>query len=153
MARPTDLTPDLHTQLINVLSTGVPIRDACAFVGINESTYFKWMKRGEAGRKGDERYIEFFQSATRARVQARVGAVAKIRQSVLEGNTEDARWFLERSDPTNWGRKDVLIQLGLDPALLKDLKAKADAANVDLASVFESMLNEFANLSAANSEE
>lgn len=153
MTRPSDLTPELQSQLINILSTGVPIRDACAFVGIAESTYYKWMKRGEAGKKGDKVYIEFFQSAMRARVQARVGAVAKIRQSVMDGNTDDARWFLERSDPANWGRKDMLIQLGLDPALLKTLKTKADEAGVELSAVFESMINEFANLSATNSEE
>lgn len=144
MGRPTDLTPDLQTRITNVLTAGVPIHDACAYVGINESTYFKWMKRGAAGRKGDEIYIEFFQSATRARVQARVTAVTKIKESIWNGNTEDARWFLERSDPTNWGRKDMLISLGLDPSLLRTLKQQADAAGVDLAQVFEEMVNQLA---------
>jgi hypothetical protein len=34
-----------------------------------------------------------------------------LRKSIQDGDSEDARWFLERSDPANWGRKDMLIQL------------------------------------------
>lgn len=45
------------------------------------------------------------------------------------------------------------IMHGIDHKLLEKLKQQADAANVDLASVFESMINEFANLSAGNREE
>jgi len=146
MARPTDLTPDLQQQLVAALSSGVPIKDACAFVGIADVTYYNWMNRGQKARKGDERFVEFFKEATRARVMARVGAVAVIRSSVKAGNSEDARWFLERSDPANWGRKDVLIQLGIDPALLKQLKLTADEAGVDLSAIFEAMINEFANV-------
>jgi len=146
MARPTDLTPEVHQQLIQALSSGVPIKDACAFVGISETAYYNWMDRGRKARKGDERFVEFSQSATRARVMARVGAVAVIRKSVQDGNSEDARWFLERSDPANWGRKDMLIQLGIDPALLKQLKQNADEAGVDLAGLFETMIQEFANV-------
>lgn len=154
MARPSDLTPDLQEKIINVLSSGVPIRDACSFVGISEGTYYKWMQRGEKARKGDEKYIEFLQAATRARVQGRVGAVAVIRKSIQGGNSDDARWFLERSDPANWGRKDVLIQLGIDPALLKELKKSADSKGVSLPDLFQELINEFANVdSSGNSEE
>lgn len=146
MARPTDLTPELSQQLITALSAGAPIKDACAFVGIAETTYHNWMNRGQKARKGDERFVEFMQSATRARVMARVSAVTVIRTAIQKGSSDDARWFLERSDPANWGRKDVLIQLGLDPALLKQLKMTADDAGVDLSAIFEAMINEFANV-------
>lgn len=146
MARPTDLTPKVSQQLIQALSSGVPIKDACAFVGISDVTYYNWMNRGQKARKGDERFVEFFNAATRARVMARVGAVAIIRKSVQDGNSEDARWFLERSDPANWGRKDVLIQLGIDPTLLKQLKLNADEAGVDLSAIFEELINEFASV-------
>jgi hypothetical protein len=146
MARPTDLNPELQQQLVTVLSSGVPIKDACAYVGISDVTYYNWMNRGQKARKGDERFVEFFNAATRARVAGRLSAVTVIRKSIQDGNSEDARWFLERSDPANWGRKDVLIQLGIDPALLKQLKQTADEAGVDLASVFEAMINEFANV-------
>lgn len=153
MARPSDLTPDLQEKIINVLSSGVPIRDACSFVGISEGTYYKWTQRGAKARKGDEKYIEFLHAATRARVQGRVGAVAVIRKSIQGGNSDDARWFLERSDPANWGRKDVLLTLGIDPALLKELKKIADSKNIPLSDVFEAMLQELANVDSTRDSE
>ena len=46
------------------------------------------------------------------------------------------------------------IILKVEPDLLKRLQAQADASGVDLASVFEAMINEFANAdTAGNSEE
>lgn len=47
----------------------------------------------------------------------------------------------------------IEITHGISPKLLKQLKQKADEAGVELSAVFESMINEFANLSATNSEE
>lgn len=98
MARPTVLTPEMQQQIITVLGSGVPIKDMCAFVGITETTYYAWMDRGRKARKGDDLFVEFSKSATAARVRARVGAVAVIRKSIQDGDSEDARWFLERSD-------------------------------------------------------
>lgn len=46
-------------------------------------------------------------------------------------------------------KQELQVSIGL----LKNLKKSADTAGVDLASVFESMINEFANISAGNSEE
>lgn len=144
MARPPkrQVDPVIEKKLIEVLTSGATVKDSCAFVGISTEQFYNDLKR----------FPDFRDAIEKARATAKVSSVAVIRKA-SQTNWQAAAWFLERSDPTNWGRKDVLIQLGLDPALLKDLKAKADAANVDLASVFESMLNEFANLSAANSEE
>jgi hypothetical protein len=50
-------------------------------------------------------------------------------------------------------RIDLMVQLGLDPALLKELANKARSSGVDLAEVFEEMINQFANISAEDSSE
>lgn len=144
MPRPkkTQVDPVIQQKLVDVLTSGATIKDACAYVGIHIDTYYEWCKR----------FAEFSESVEKARATAKVSSVVVIRKASQE-NWQAAAWFLERSDPANWGRKDMLIQLGLDPALLKDLKAKADEAGVELSAVFESMINEFANLSATNSEE
>lgn len=47
----------------------------------------------------------------------------------------------------------VHVILKVEPDLLKRLQATADASGVDLAQVFESMINEFSHISAADSEE
>lgn len=144
-------TPELHKQIVDTLATGVSIRDVCAYTGIDEDTYHRWCRNDK----------EFLQDTLRARTSGRIGAAAVIRQSALgnpqkgiPANTEDAKWYLERTDPSNWGRKDMLVSIGINPQLLKELKAKADSAGVDLSSVFEAMINEFAHVSStADSEE
>ena len=148
MTRPTMLTPDVAERIVNTLSTGATIADTCAYVGIDVSTYHRWVQRGERARKGDEIYVDFRDAVTRARVAARMSAITIIKRSILEGNSDDAKWLLERSDPANWGRKDMIISLGLDPAILKELKQRADAVGVDLAQVFEAMVNELGSVSA-----
>jgi hypothetical protein len=153
VARKSALTPELQTQLINLLANGVTIADTCAYVGISERTYYNWMEKGETARKDNE-YVQFFHAATRARVTARVGAVAIIRKSIQEGNTDDARWFLERSDPSNWGRKDKLVIEGGVPleTINKAIRA-AMAAGVENASdIFNDLINEYAHVIPTNSE-
>lgn len=145
MSRPRkkQVDPVIEAKLIEVLTSGATVRDSCAFVGITAETFYTWCAR----------YSDFSERIEKARATAKISSVAVIRKA-SQTNWQAAAWFLERSDPANWGRKDMLIQLGLDPALLKTLKQKADASGVDLAQVFESMIQEFANVdSAADSEE
>src|SRR5262245_8011857 len=117
--------------LVNVLSSGATIKDACAFVGISSTQYYDWCHE----------YVEFAEALSKARASAKVACVAQIRKAA-QSNWQAAAWFLERSDPTSWGRKDMLIQLGIDPSLLKQLKQSADGAGVDLGAVFEAMITE-----------
>lgn len=152
MARKSDLTPELQSQLINLLSSGVTIADACGYVGISDRTYYNWMKRGETAHKGI--YVQFFHAATRARVTARIGAVAIIRKSIQDGNSDDARWYLERSDPSNWGRKDKLIIEGdvsldtINKAIRTALKAGVENAS----DIFNDLINEYAHVIPTDSE-
>ncbi len=144
MPRKSMYNPDMHKSIVDTLSTGVSIHDVCAYVGISLETYHQWCRTKPA----------FLNDTMRARVSGRIGAAAIVRKSALSGNPEDAKWYLERTDPSTWGRKDMLIALGLDGKLLKELKHQADSAGVDLGQVFEAMINEFAHVdSSGNSEE
>ena len=151
--------PSIAERLIEALRSGVSIHDACAYVGISQDTYFNWIRRGQTGKEIDSLYLKFFNEATRARVSGRVGAASVVRIAALgdskrgiKPDVNAAMWYLERQDPATWGRKDMLIALGLDGQQLKQLKQQADSAGIDLSEVFEAMLNEFAN-STANREE
>lgn len=140
--RRTLYTPELHKQIVDTLATGVSIRDVCAYVGIDEDTYYRWCRNDK----------EFLQATQRARTSGRIGAAAVVRKAAIGGDVQAAEWYLERQDPATWGRKDMLVALGLDGQQLKLLKQQADAAGVKLSDVFEEMLNEFAH-AATNSEE
>lgn len=141
MARKTSLNPDIHRQLKEVVSVGVPIIDACAYVGITERTFYNWMRRGEQSKDGV--FFQFFQDITRARVTARVGAVTTIRKSIADGNPQSAQWFLERSDPTNWGRKDKLtIDGNINIELINQAVKALTDAGIDATEVFNNLIAE-----------
>lgn len=132
-------TPELHKQIVDTLATGVSIRDVCSYVGIDEDTYHRWCRNDK----------EFLQDTLRARVSGRIGAAAIVRKAAIGGDVQAAEWYLERTDPSVWGRKDMLIALGLDSRLLKQLKVSADSAGVDLAQIFTEMINELGTVNAS----
>lgn len=145
MARPKkkQVDPVLAEKLIEVLTSGSTVKDSCAYVGISTEQFYNDL----------ERFPDFRDAIEKARATAKVSSVAIIRQA-SKTNWQAAAWFLERSDPANWGRKDVLLTLGIDPALLKDLKKSADSKGISLPELFQELINEFANVdSSGNSEE
>ena len=125
--RPGLLDETITRQLESVFIGGSTIPDACAYVGISEASYYRWMKIGRAlnaGHKRDaehqyipakvadrDQYLEFFKRLKKARSVMRVEAIAIIRLAAQDGNWQAAAWLLERSDPEHWRRK-VVVQDG-----------------------------------------
>ena len=121
--RPSLMDEAITRQLEQVFNGGSTVRDACAYVGISEATYYHWMKIGRAAHEGRARdkdhlylphkvedrapYLEFFERIKRARAVMRVEAIAIIRTAAQEGHWQAAAWLLERSDPDQWGRRVV----------------------------------------------
>jgi len=98
----TKLTPELQEEILNLIRAGNYVKDACLAVGIDESTYYKWIKRGEKAKSGI--YFQFVQSTKKARAFARALRVEKITDA-MEENWQAAAWWLERTDPEHWGRR------------------------------------------------
>lgn len=140
-AKPTGRRPFVHDtqtveRLILRLQAGATIKDACLSAGVGETSYFRAMEHGEADEENNKntKYREFRQRALRARADARVTAVSTIRQAMnpferrtrktrSDGKVEEtietvmpdwraAAWYLERSDPENWARRDKLEHTG-----------------------------------------
>ena len=128
--RPSLLDEAVTRLLETVFIGGTTIADACAYAGISEAVFYRWMKIGralDAGHKRDddhpyipykkadrERFLEFFKSIKRARAVMRVEAISLIRLAANDGNWQAAAWLLERSDPENWGRKVITQQANVD---------------------------------------
>lgn len=72
MARPTKLTKPLQSKIVKLIKTGVSIADACSVVGIEDSTFYNWQQRGEAG---EAEFLEFLEATTQARDAAKVKAI------------------------------------------------------------------------------
>lgn len=57
-------------------------------------------------------YVVFKVMTARARAEAEVRAITQIQRAAHEGNWQAAGWFLERSYPDRWGRRERVTHEG-----------------------------------------
>jgi hypothetical protein len=95
--RKSKLDTKLKNQICKLLSECATVADACAVVGIDDSTYYKWTQRGrdeweriatesdpDAAIADDERpFVEFFDATSRAIAKARTVAAKSLRSGML----------------------------------------------------------------------
>lgn len=108
-ARPRYDDPTLRERLTAALKAGNYIETACQYAGLGYSTYFKWMQEAKADDAPPE-LVEFMESVESARAQAIVRNVKLIQDAAQNGTWQAAAWWLERSQPTMWGRNDKVRQ-------------------------------------------
>jgi transposase-like protein len=110
---------------LNYLRLGHYINQACAMVGLAESTFYYWRKEAEeieeAVDKGEvyeedlsdseSNLLEFLVSVKKARASAEAHHLAKVRE---DPSWQSSAWWLERSFPDRWGRKDRVEVTGKD---------------------------------------
>lgn len=117
--RPTKLTPELQTRIVNFLRTGAYVETAAAAAGVSKQTLYDWLKRGaRVGRDElgevtpkdhpDADYARFLDAVEVAQAEADVGDLAIIRKAAQDGYWAAAAWRLERKHPDKWGRREVL---------------------------------------------
>lgn len=134
------LTSEVGDAIVSALEEGNYAKTAAEAAGVDESTYYKWLKRGEdelarveegrgrSVRKSEETFVQFFQSVTRARGNAEASAVEKIKDAGEE-DWRAAAWFLERRYSSRWAntqRVEVQVREELEAALDK-LEASLDS--------------------------
>lgn len=112
----TKLTEEVQARIVEALKHGNYQDAAAAYAGISEATFHNWMARGreEARRLADGEkansketiFLEFFEAVEKARSEAEVRNVMYIQRAAQDGTWQAAAWFLERSYPRKWGRKD-----------------------------------------------
>lgn len=105
--RKSKYTPEKAAEIVKLLSGGATIKDTCAYVGITDDTLSNWCKRDS----------EFSESVNKARATGKIECAALVRQAA-RSNWQAAAWFLERSDPEHWGRRDAMkitLEYGLTP--------------------------------------
>ncbi|WP_292465891.1 hypothetical protein [Methanolobus sp.] len=99
---------EVSEPLIKLLKAGVPVIHACDAVGIAPTTYYDWMKRGEQETTGQ--YHDFYLQTKKARAEAIARNVAII-QKAAPHTWQAAAWWLERSCPAEFGRREVEINM------------------------------------------
>lgn len=130
--RPSKLDPAIQDSLTKLIARGHYATTACALAGLGESTYFKWMELGEdhlevrGGRRVLVRarapFKEFREAIEKAKAQAQMLHMEAIRDAAFEvipGATPESQkvrsknwtasaWYLERTAPNLFARRDVV---------------------------------------------
>lgn len=102
MAR-TLLNEKLIKEISAVIADGNYAVVACEYVGINPSTYYDWLNRGE--REPGSIYEDFSNAIKKARAQAEVRNVDLLRNHAKE-SWQASAWWLERTQPNRWGKRE-----------------------------------------------
>lgn len=107
MGRPSKLTPELQSEMCQMLQDWVPVETACAALNIDDSTYYNWRKRGreeqarraawtgkeppgkreQTRRDREAPYIEFFEATARAIAKGEAYAIDALRRGTLPSET------------------------------------------------------------------
>jgi len=130
-------TPKLHKEIVASIRKGRPKETTFRLVGIHPQTGWDWLN---LGRTHPDKYPHFVKLAEDidqaiAEVQAeRISLILAAADSDAKHWTA-AAWYLERTDPANWGRRDKveidaprpLIQL--NQVVLADPEARKKASD------------------------
>ena len=102
MARPSKLTPEVQERICQAIRAGNYYEAACAYAGIDYSTFRRWIVKGEKAKSG--KYHNFCEAIKRAEHEAEVRMVAQWQKHMPE-NWQAIATFLERRYPDRWGRR------------------------------------------------
>jgi hypothetical protein len=103
VGRPSKLTPAVKQRLLDAIRAGNYYEAACVYAGIGETTFYRWMERGEKASSGE--YREFWESVKKAEAEAEARVVA-LWQQEIPGNWQAARDFLARRFSDRWSPKE-----------------------------------------------
>ena len=130
--------------LINSLKNGAYVETACAYSGIGTSSVYRWIERGKAE---DERlqqgespnpeetpYWEIWDTIEKARSEAMLRNITLIQTAAQSGSWQAAAWFLERTNPKLYGRRNYNELTGADGGAL-EVALSVDDLNAKIASL------------------
>lgn len=114
--RPTKLNDKVQHKIVTAIKQGNYIETASAYAGINKSTLYDWLKRGQREidrvskdgrlrvRKKEQKYVEFSNLVEKALAESEMRDVLLIGKAA-ETQWQASAWRLERKFPDKWGRK------------------------------------------------
>ena len=118
MGRPTKLTENTIKKLETALKIGLSQKKAAVYAGITERTFYLWQKKYKEIEKecnGDPDNIKnaddldlfhFFQSIKKAKIDGELNHLGVITKAADNGVWQASAWFMERSNPEEWGRRE-----------------------------------------------
>lgn len=103
--RKPKLTPELIKDAEKLVKAGNFVVTVCEFLGIGETTWYRWMREGEKAKSGLKR--QFWESIKKAEAEAEIRLVTDLQRIAEQDQKwQGIAWILERKWPDRWGKKD-----------------------------------------------
>ena len=102
------LTEQLIEDAAKLIEAGNYQKHVAQALGVDESTWYRWLREGEQSEDENDLKYKFYQSIKKAEAKAVARNVALIQRAAQDGNWQAAAWWLERRFPEEWGKKDKL---------------------------------------------
>ena len=127
MARPTDLTPEVQSRIVDLVRAGNYLETAAAAAGIAARTMRDWVRRGATDEDGI--YREFADAIAVAHAEAEALAIQIVNRAARDGDWRAVAWKLERTRPRFAQKVNVTHEVREELAsdLLRRLREKLDA--------------------------
>lgn len=136
LGRPPKLTEAVRDRFLDAIRNGNTIKNACAYAGITQTTFYHWQEYARTGRQAGRRaeIAQFLDSYRRAEAEVLSESVMRVRkagsgevvthrvtttrkrpdgtdeivvtETLMAGEWRADAWFLERRNPREWGRRD-----------------------------------------------
>jgi transposase len=103
---PTKFNAERAERLIQAVRGGNYLETAARYAGISYHTLRRWLLKADEPDAPPE-YVAFKEAILKARADAEVAALAKIQKAASEGAWQASAWYLERSWPERWGRRET----------------------------------------------
>jgi len=133
----TTLDAKVQAKLEELLAEGQFVETACELAGVSKASFYRWMEAGEQ-EDGPQPYRDFRNAIEKARAKAEAAAVRTVRgaqvpwiqTTTVEGTDKDgnpisrtetktmpgewqaAAWWLERTFPSRYGKRQTLHHEG-----------------------------------------
>lgn len=104
--QPTQYSQAKVDEVCSYIEEGVPLKWAYRAAGIGHTTFYEWQ----------EKHPEFAEAVEEARARAIANRVGRINKAAKEGTWQADAWYLERQDPDEFGRRQVIRHGGDETA-------------------------------------
>jgi transposase-like protein len=109
------LNKELIEKAHRLISEGHYAVVVCTYLGIDESTFYKWINKAKNDLEANKNtiYVQFFQSINEAEAKAEMRHLQNIAKSANDGTWQASAWLLERKHKQRWSTKQE-VQLSGD---------------------------------------
>ena len=143
--RPTILTDEIQTKIIQALTGGNYLETACQYAGIQPRTAYLWLDKGRKAQTqqnpttNQQKYLNFLQAVEKAQATSETRNVALIQQAATE-TWQAAAWWLERTRPARYGKSYKHEIGGSDTPIQVSVEAQREQALDSLDKLSERMV-------------